>query len=885
MMEQERKKVRHLLSVKDPEGIRVIYLEAATYSIGRDPKNAIYLRSKSVSRQHAMLLRVTVPDQDRYFFRIIDGSFTGKKSTNGIFVNGQRCSARDLKHGDFVEFGDLAEATYYAVSNLTDLEFSEIRNSNNPLDLLTNSEGGGYNTVVAEIDSNEESSAVALGRLASFPELTPSPIIEVELPNRISYLNPAATSCFPELLDQQLEHPLLLGLSELLENHFKDKNTRSLTRTVEAGKQTYEQFIHYMAESDLVRLFLTDITERRQVELELNRRDRLMAAVSLASTSLLTELDYNLAFSQALKIIGEAAEVDRVVIYENSPHPTTGEMAMRLRQEWTKAEVRSLLPLLGNQVQSYSIFGVQHWYEFLKSGQSVRGIRSQVSISEQTLLGRDDVQALIMVPLRLGRQLWGFIAFHDCTQERQWSSHEESSLFAMAASLGGAIQRQQTEEVIRYRASHDLLTGLPNRAFFDEKLAQALKEVRRNNEQLVVMFLDLDQFKGINDTLGHTIGDELLREVAHRIKETVQSNTVFSRWGGDEFTLLIPKVNHMAQATQEATSILGALEPAFNLNGHELFISASIGLAVYNDDSPDAESLIKNADLALYRAKTLGRNNYQVYDRSMATQSPESLAIERRLRFAIDRNEFVLYYQPQVDIHTQKIVGVEALIRWNSPESGFMSPNIFIPLAEASGLIIPIGEWVLREACRQAKEWQRLVNSIRIGVNLSPKQFRQPRLVETIAQILQETDLDPDGLELEITESAAIEDFDYTQAMMRELKQLGIHLSIDDFGTGHSSLSRLQFLPLNTLKIDQSFLRDLSRNTKAPHILSSIVSLGQGLGLQLIAEGVENAMQVEFLKSIHCDCAQGFFFYKPLTAEQVDQLVRAQYEKSLPSQA
>ena len=326
MLEQERKKVRHLLSVKDPEGIRVIYLEAATYSIGRDPKNAIYLRSKSVSRQHAMLLRVTELDQERYFFRIIDGSFTGKKSTNGIFVNGQRCSARDLKHGDFVEFGDLAEATYYAVSNLTDQEFAEICNSKDPLALLTSSEGGGYNTVVADLDSDEDSSDVALARLASFPELTPSPIIEVEIPQRISYLNPAATSRFPELVAQQLEHPLLTGLSALLETHFKGRNTRSLTRTVEVGNQTYEQFIHYMAESDLVRLFLTDITERRQVELELKRRDQLMAAVSSASTSLLTELDYDLAFAQALKIIGEAAyvyrdwETDRKSTRLNSSH-------------------------------------------------------------------------------------------------------------------------------------------------------------------------------------------------------------------------------------------------------------------------------------------------------------------------------------------------------------------------------------------------------------------------------------------------------------------------------------------------------------------------------------------------------------------------------------
>jgi diguanylate cyclase (GGDEF)-like protein len=446
----------------------------------------------------------------------------------------------------------------------------------------------------------------------------------------------------------------------------------------------------------------------------------------------------------------------------------------------------------------------------------------------------------------------------------------------MSASLGGAVQRQQTEEIIRYRASHDLLTGLPNRALFDEKLAIAMKEVRQNQCGLVVMFLDLDQFKGINDSLGHTIGDELLREVAHRIKATVHPNTVFSRWGGDEFTLLLPQVHRLQEATQEAAAILSALEPAFHLNNHELYISASIGIAQYGEDSPDAESLIKHADAALYKAKSLGRNNYQVYHRNISTQSPESLALERKLRSALERQEFIIYYQPQVNIHSQKIVGMEALLRWNSADAGFVSPGVFIPLAEASGLIIPIGEWVLWEACQQAKQWQALDPNLRIGVNLSPKQFRQSRLIETIAQILHETQLNPEGLELEITESAAIEDFEYSQAVMRELKQLGIHLSIDDFGTGHSSLSRLQFLPLNTLKIDQSFLRDLSRNTKAPHILSSIVSLGQALGLNLIAEGVENIMQVDFLKSIRCDCAQGFYFHKPMPADAINELLRQQ---------
>ncbi|MCX7596675.1 MAG: EAL domain-containing protein, partial [Fischerella sp.] len=441
----------------------------------------------------------------------------------------------------------------------------------------------------------------------------------------------------------------------------------------------------------------------------------------------------------------------------------------------------------------------------------------------------------------------------------------------------GARQRQKVEEMIRYQALHDLLTGLPNRLLFNEQLARALPNASRMKESLAVMFLDLDRFKTINDTLGHTLGDRLLQGVAQRLRDSLRAGDTVARWGGDEFTILLPRVNYVEEVVQVARRILQALETAFHIEGHELYVSASLGIALFDEHSPDAETLIQHADAALYHAKDEGRNNYQFYTTSISSKTPEILTLEKSLRHALERGEFVVYYQPRVSIATGKITGLEALLRWEHPEMGLVAPNIFIPLAEESGLIVPIGEWVLRTACRQNKIWQdEGMPLVTIAVNLSLKQFRQPQLVETVAKILEETGLEPRFLELEITESTAIEDLEFTQTVLKDLEKMGVHLSIDDFGTGHSSLSRLQLLPLHNLKIDRSFIRELTTDVKVAHIVKAIVTLGRSLGLRLTAEGVEKQEELEFLKSINCEDVQGFLFYRPLSAQKATEILEAQ---------
>ncbi|WP_353259082.1 EAL domain-containing protein [Prochlorothrix hollandica] len=872
--DQQPQTIRHLLLVTDPLGQRVVPLDTATYSIGRDPGNFIVLHSRTVSRQHAILLRVTSPDSEQYIFRVIDGTFQGKRSTNGIFVNGRRCVAHDLNHGDFLEFSDEAKADYYAIGSLSDRDFTRLCSAPDPARLLQDPSGI-YSTAAVNTRGAVPNSEAALAHLASFPELIPNPIIELDVTGRITYLNPAAHVQFPGLRRMGIQHPLIAGLPLLVQT----LEHPTLARSVQVGDSSYDQFIHYMAENDLIRVFSSDVTDRKRVEAELQRRDLMLQAVATASSSLLAEMDFETAIHQALSVLGRAAGADRVVIYENHPHPHTGELSMSLRFEWNREPGMALSAHKQAKNQSYAQYGLQFWSEELSRGKAVRGVGATLTISEQAWLAHNQARSVLMVPIWQGSRCWGHVDFHDCHQPNPWSVHEESVLIAMAASLSGSLLRRQAEEVLHYRATHDLLTGLPNRVLFDQQLADALKATQKEKGGLGVLFLDLDNFKDINDSLGHTFGDLLLKAVAQRLQEVSSPDHIIARWGGDEFTILLPNIQQETEAVTLAQHFLQSFNFRFELAQTELYISASIGVTFHCPSlgrlSLDGETLIREADTALYQAKAQGRNNYQVYRPTMSVKTPELLALEQQLRHALDNDEFVVMYQPQVDVCTGALVGMEALVRWQHPVRGQISPGVFVPIAEESGLIVAMGEWVLRQSCQQNQRWQSMgLLPLRVGVNLSPKQFRQPRLVENIAKILAETGLEPQYLELEVTESTVIEDIEFTQLLMRDLNSLGIRLSIDDFGTGHSSLSRLQFLPLDTIKIDQTFVRDLSRHAKTSHIIAAIVALGRSLGLHLIAEGVETQEQLEFLRSIDCDSAQGFLFHRPLSAEQFTLLLR-----------
>jgi diguanylate cyclase (GGDEF)-like protein len=409
-----------------------------------------------------------------------------------------------------------------------------------------------------------------------------------------------------------------------------------------------------------------------------------------------------------------------------------------------------------------------------------------------------------------------------------------------------------------------------------DRLGQAIELARRQGRQLAVMFMDLDQFKNVNDSLGHAVGDRLLQSVAQGMIGCVRQSDTISRQGGDEFVLLLSTIERAEDAALCSQKLLTALALPHHIDEHDLQISASIGISIYPDDGQDAETLTKNADTAMYHAKENGRNNYQFFKQDMNILAVRRQSIEASLRHALERREFVLHYQPKINLQTGTIVGVEALIRWQHPKQGLLLPAQFLSIAEDSGLILPIGRWVLREACLQAQAWlQAGLPLISVAVNTSSIEFRAQDFLDNICATLKDTCLEPSYLELELTESVLMKDIESTVSLLKALADLGVKLAIDDFGTGYSSLSYLRQFPIDNLKIDQSFVSQLTSNPDDASIVIAVISLGNGLKKRVIAEGVETAEQYAFLKAQYCDEGQGYYFGRPVTAETLGTLLQS----------
>ncbi|MCP5155386.1 MAG: EAL domain-containing protein [Ectothiorhodospiraceae bacterium] len=436
------------------------------------------------------------------------------------------------------------------------------------------------------------------------------------------------------------------------------------------------------------------------------------------------------------------------------------------------------------------------------------------------------------------------------------------------------IQERRADRRAQYLAYHDALTGLGNRAHFMERLEAVLERARSQRQRAAVLYLDLDGFKLINDTLGHDTGDLLLKAVAGRLSGCLRDGDVVARLGGDEFSITLEGVEQRSQASAAANRVLDALAQPVSVNGRELFVGASIGIALFPDDGDDAVTLLKNADTAMYRAKDGGRNTAEFYTSAMGSQVQARVSLESSIRRALESDEFRVFYQPVVDLPSGRLLGFEALVRWQHPELGLVSPGEFVPVAEESGLINPLGLLVLERACRDCRAWQaRSQRPVRVAVNLSGRQFAERDLVEVVARTLSRTGLAPTLLELEITENVVMQNTDDSVAMLRELKALGIHLAVDDFGTGYSSLAYLKRLPIDSLKIDRSFVHQIPDDADDSAIVQAVVAMAHSLRLRVVAEGVETVEQAAFLRGIGCDVAQGFLFGRPQPVEFAERLV------------
>ncbi len=520
-------------------------------------------------------------------------------------------------------------------------------------------------------------------------------------------------------------------------------------------------------------------------------------------------------------------------------------------------------------------------------------LRGDVYVCEQPVVCRDGRAIWVRTTGRRVGEAHGYNfdviwIFEDVTERR--SAEEElvrardelevrvvertAELETTNAQLQGEIyERMQAEQRIWHMAHHDALTGLPNRALLLDRLSQSLVQAARHDSHIAVLFLDLDRFKSINDTLGHHIGDELLKHVAERLRAVVRAVDTVSRLGGDEFVVVLQEVAGTDDAVIVAEKILTALAPAVHIEGHQLRATPSIGISLFPEDGSDAYTLMKNADTAMYHAKAEGRNTFQFFASRMNTAAERFFKLEHRLREALETRQLRLHYQPLVDLHARRVCGLEALLRWQDPDQGMIAPGEFIPVAEETGLILPIGEWVIGEALRQNRRWQEEGRPrVPVSVNLSPRQFRQVDLVESVRRALAETGQPADLLEIEITESTLMHDVDETLFKLKALADMGVRLAVDDFGTGYSSLAYLKRFPVHKLKIDQSFVRDLTHDRDDAAIVAAIVGLARSLSLDILAEGVETDAQLAALIAQGCAKFQGYYFSRPLPPEQADDL-------------
>ncbi|OHB90122.1 MAG: hypothetical protein A3D13_06840, partial [Planctomycetes bacterium RIFCSPHIGHO2_02_FULL_40_12] len=608
-----------------------------------------------------------------------------------------------------------------------------------------------------------------------------------------------------------------------------------------------------------------DITERKLIEEGLRTRERQQAAISELGMHALEDPDINTLLNEAVSITALALGVEYCEILELLPDGKA--LLLKAGVGWKTGSVGCVTVGAGNDSQAgYTLHSDKPVI--------VGDIRTETRFSAPSLLLDHSVVSGMSVVIKSKDYSYGVLSIHS-TMRRTFTRDDANFLQSVAIMISDAIERKKLSSRINHIASYDTLTDLPNRILFMDRVSMTLSRAKRQKEQIAVLYLNLDRFKVINDSMGNETGDRLLISASERLVNCVREGDTVSRMGGDEFAIMLGGITSASDVAKVSQKVIEAVSKPFVLDDREMHITASIGISMYPQDDEEMEGLIKKARAAMLQAKEHGRNNDRFYNTEMETSSYEMMMMENDLRKALDRGELLLHYQPQVDITTGRITGVEALVRWRHPDRGMVSPAEFIPMAEETGLIIPIGEWVLHTALAQNKAWQEDgLAPIKMSVNFSSVQFRQKDPVGLVANALRKTGLKPEYMGLEITESVIMKGADVVIKKFHELKGLGIHICMDDFGTGYSSLSYLKRFPIDILKIDQSFARNVTTDTNDASIVTATIAMAHGLGITTIAEGVETKEQLEFFRSHKCEVVQGYLFSKPLPAEDVTKLLR-----------
>lgn len=599
------------------------------------------------------------------------------------------------------------------------------------------------------------------------------------------------------------------------------------------------------------------------------RRQKLVTYIS-EDFAAINKQNYQEKYHHALKLFMDEFLIDHGYIYVFLEGRTVGRCLVDYDLKEPERK--------GTEEGSFFVSDFSWWLTQLEERGHLnipdRSLLSEEAIESYPKVIEGDSRSLLMVPLMEDDHIVGFIGLESKAINGFWEEAAADIVGILARHYSDAISKLKSIEEIEYLAYYDVLTGLPNRTLFNNRLEKEIKLCKRTGKMFGVFFVDLDSFKAINDTLGHESGDELLKKVADHLRHSLRSHDTVSRFGGDEFLIMVTNIQEPEALTGIADKIVKTFEHPILIGGHEFFTTASVGISVYPNDGETTVSLIKNADMAMYVAKDMGKNRYHFSSSLLKDDVLKKMKLTNSLYRALERQELELYYQPQMSVTTKKIVGLEALLRWHHPEQGLVPPLDFIYLAEQTGLIIPIGEWILKTACTQNMMWQAMgLRPIRMAVNLSVEQFRHEQLVETVQNTLEETKMDPKYLELEITESIAMKGSNHMIDMLSQLKALGVTISIDDFGTEYSSLSRIKVMPIDRIKMDMNFVQSISQSSKDDAIVRIIIQLAKSLDLNVIAEGVETEPQLDFLANQACDEVQGYFYYKPMKAEEVERIL------------
>jgi diguanylate cyclase (GGDEF)-like protein/PAS domain S-box-containing protein len=621
---------------------------------------------------------------------------------------------------------------------------------------------------------------------------------------------------------------------------------------------------------------IIDITERKQAEKRQAMEHAVTRALSEASTLV-----------EAMAKVIETICTNLGWQYGARWHWDSEKRVLELRESWgsDSPEIRDFDSVIAGVALTPRAAGNGLVSRAFTTGKPVwtADLSKGAASKRQKLAAQAGFRGAFAFPLMRGSEVLGVMEFFH-REQREPEPGLVNIAESFGSELGQYIVRMEAEQAVKFMAMHDTLTRLPNRAMFNERLAAAIAQAHRHARKLAVLFIDLDRFKLINDTLGHEAGDFVLGEAAQRLTDNLRAGDTVARLGGDEFVVLLEEVVDPVYVGSVSQKLIAALAAPFVIGGREYRVTASIGVSTYPDDGTDAETLLKNADSAMYRAKELGRNAYEFYSAQISSGALERLSLESGLRRALERDELMLYYQPQIETCSGRIVGMEALVRWRHPELGVLLPARFIKLAEENGLIVPLGDWVVDTACKAHREWKaKRIAPARIAVNLSPRQFLHAGLVKDTVRVLNETGCKPSYLELEITESMVMHDPAGAALLIQELKDMGVRIAMDDFGTGYSSLAHLKHFPIDSLKIDRSFISDLPGDSGNVAITDAIIAMARTLHLTVIAEGVETRAQFDFLRRLGCDEVQGFYFSPPVPFDEATTLLQEAAVAVLPT--